>query len=430
MSVSTFKLALALLLSTKTPYAPQQSSASYEAPPAGYTAVYTQMLARHGSRGLTSPKGAQSLHALWQQAADASALTPLGRQLGPDLVQMMQANESIGYGNETRQGMEEHTQLAQRLQARLPSLFHDAAEKGRRIVLASSGKERAVDSAEFFHAALAQQQPGLAPLIDTSIDRDTLYFHKLNAAQDTSVTESSLAYQRWTRSEELQAREAAIHAQPQLQATAQATLARLFTPDFIATLDGGRATEAALTLYAMYATAADMQHELKADFTKYIQPAEALTYAEAEDAEAFYEKGPAIAENGDITWRMAAPLVDDFFRETDAIAAGDLSHAAKLRFAHAEIIIPLASAFGLRGMSEQLPRAATYSYQNSPWRGADIAPMAANLQWDVYQNAAGKTLVRMLYNERETGFKPACDGARVAPSSHFYDYKQLKRCYK
>lgn len=419
--MSTFNLALALLLSTKTPYAPQQDSASYEPPPAGYAAVYTQMLARHGSRGLTSPKGAQALHALWQQAANADALTPLGRQLGPDLVRMMQANQSIGYGNETQQGMEEHTQLAQRLQARLPSLLRDAADKGRRIVLASSGKERAVDSAEFFRAALVQRQPGLAPLFDTGIDRDTLYFHK---------QESSADYQHWLKSDELQARKAAIHARPQLQGAAQATLARLFTPAFIAALDASHATDAALTLYAMYAAAADMQHELHADFTKYIPPAEALIYAEAEDAEAFYEKGPAIAENGDVTWRMAAPLVDGFFKETDAVAAGDLSHAAKLRFAHAEIIIPLASALGLRGMAEQQPRAATYSYQNSPWRGAEVAPMAANIQWDVYQNAAGKTLVRMLYNERETSFKPACDHARIAPSSHFYDYKQLKRCYK
>lgn len=423
-------LALSLLLSTKTPYAPQQASASYEAPPAGYTAVYSQMLARHGSRGLTSPKGVQSLHALWQQAADANALTPLGRQLGPDLDLMMRANESIGYGNETQQGLEEHTQMAQRMQARLPALFRDAASKGRRIILVSSGKERAVDSAEFFHNALVQQQPSLAPLFETGVDRNTLYFHKLNATQDALVTESSLAYQRWVAGEELRARVAAIHAQPQLQAAAQTTLARLFTPGFIATLDTAHATEAALTLYALYAAAADMRHELKADFTKYIPPAEALVYAETEDAEAFYEKGPAIAENGDVTWRMAAPLADDFFKETDAIAAGDLSHAAKLRFAHAEIIIPLASAFGLRGMSEQLPRAATYSYQSSPWRGAQIAPMAANIQWDVYQNAAGKTLVRMLYNEQETGLNPACDYARIAPSSHFYDYKQLKRCYK
>ncbi|NVM74771.1 hypothetical protein FHW83_000531 [Duganella sp. SG902] len=419
--------ALALLLSTKTPYAPRQDSASYEAPPPGYTAVYTQMLARHGSRGLTSPKTAERLHALWQQAADADALTPLGRELGPDIKRMMQANERLGYGNETRQGLEEHTQLAQRMYARLPGVFSDATDgrtaQARRIVVVSSGKDRAADSATFVIRALSQQRPGLAPLFDSSVDRSTLYFHKLNA-------DASLAYQRWAGGDELQAREAAIHAQPPLRSAAQATLARLFSPAFVAALDADQRTDAALALYALYAAAADMRYELDADFTKYIPADEAYRYAEAEDAVAFYEKGPGIAENGDVTWRMAGVLMDDFFNEADAIDRGDLSHAAKLRFAHAEIVIPMASALGIPGMSEQLPRAATYSYQNSPWRGAHTAPMAANIQWDLYRNSAGRVLVRMLYNERETDFKAACESARISPSSHFYDYRRLKHCYK
>ena len=33
---------------TKTPYAPQQDATSYEAPPSGFNAVYTGLLARHG----------------------------------------------------------------------------------------------------------------------------------------------------------------------------------------------------------------------------------------------------------------------------------------------------------------------------------------------------------------------------------------------
>jgi hypothetical protein len=443
------ELALSLVLATKTPYAPQQDSASYEAAPNGFEPVYTEMLARHGSRGLTGPKTAQALLDIWRQAATQDALTPLGRALGPDIELMMQANAKIGYGNETAQGLEEHTQLAKRLYARLPQLFDGAADANgasharistanaadaggaaggqRRILIVSSGKDRAVDSGGFFARSLVQQQPRLAPLVDTSVDRSTLYFHKLNANDDAQVTEASLAYQRWAKSDELKAREAAIHAQPRLRATAQATLARLFTPTFMAAQD---ATETALALYQLYAAAADMQAELHADFTRYMPPEHARVYAEAEDAIAFYEKGPSIAENGDLTWRMASSLVDDFFKEADAIAAGNHAHAAKLRFAHAEIIVPMASALGIPSMSEQLPRAATYSYENSPWRGATVAPMAANIQWDLYQEASGRTLVRMLYNERETGFKPACDYAKISPSSHFYDYTQLKSCYK
>ncbi len=127
---------------------------------------------------------------------------------------------------------------------------------------------------------------------------------------------------------------------------------------------------------------------------------------------------------------MAAQLLNDFFAEADAAAAGKQTRVAKLRFAHAEIVIPFAAALGLQNMSEQLPRATTYSYQNSPWRGAEVAPMAANIQWDLFQNTAGRTLVRMLYNERETDFKPLCAYAKTAPGSHYYDYAKLKNCYK
>lgn len=497
---AALSLTLSLLLShayggqfyqTKTPYMPQQASASYETPPAGYTAVYTQMLARHGSRGLSSFKTELALYKLWLAAKQANALTPLGGQLGPDLEAMMKSNALLGYGvdgitkpgygNETVQGAEEHAGLAQRMYARLPDLFraadsaiHDRADtmaitggatgsqhgadgaEARRIIVASSGRDRAADSAYFFSRALVLKQPNLAPLIDNSIDRNTLYFHKLNAHQDGQVPEASQAYQRWTASDELKTRETAIHQRPRLKAAAQATLAALFKPSFIATLnatsfasagtrtytsadgkfsttltgDGetkiSSTTDAALALYDLYAAAADMRHELKADFSKYIKPAEARIYAETEDAIAFYEKGPGITENGDLTWRMAAPLLADFFSEADAIDHGQRSHLAKLRFAHAEIIIPMAS---LLGLGQQLPRATSYSYQNSSWRGEQIAPMAANIQWDLYQNAAGRTLVRMLYNEQETDFKPACNAAKIAPSSHFYDYRQLKRCY-
>ena len=133
-----------------------------------------------------------------------------------------------------------------------------------------------------------------------------------------------------------------------------------------------------------------------------------------------------------VTWRMASTLKEDFLQEVDAIASGasgqPVAHLAKLRFAHAETIIPFAAMLGLPGMSEALPPATLYTYRNSAWRGAAVAPMAANIQWDVYRNTAGAVALRMLYNERETDFAPACDGARVAPRSHFYAYAALKAC--
>lgn len=71
-----------------------------------------------------------------------------------------------------------------------------------------------------------------------------------------------------------------------------------------------------------------------------------------------------------------------------------------------------------------------YGYNSSPWRGERVAPMAANMQWDAYRNDQGQVAVRMLYNEQPRDFKPACDHARIAPHSHFYDFSRLRRCYR
>ncbi|MGV7209922.1 histidine-type phosphatase [Oxalobacteraceae bacterium A2-2] len=499
---------------TKTPYVPQQDAASYEAPPAGYRAVHTQLLARHGSRGLSSMKSDLALYRLWQQAEKDHALTALGRELGPDLEAFLRANALLGdgvagitrpgYGNETMQGIAEHTQLAQRLRLRLPELFRDAATASaarREIVVVTSGKDRAVDSGYFFVQSLTASQtgpkplvvypPSLAPRAETDhasrpqgTDRYLLYFHKLGKQDQVSDStdplfrtwQDSLAYQAYARGDALHAVEQRVLADPGLAAAARAALAPLFTPAFLAALDQGKVqaansgkvrhhsagqgnqaqagsarqgqeqgrevelsgdgsaviasvTDAGLALYEVYSAAASMRAELQPDFKRYMPPASAAVFAQAEDALAFYEKGPGALEDQGVTSRMARRLLDDFFAEADAVAAGDLRHLAKLRFAHAETVIPFITLLGLPGMSEALPRALPYSYAGSPWRGAAVAPMAANVQWDLYSDGKGGLLLRMLHNEKEVDFKPACDSARVAPSSHYYDYARLKACY-
>lgn len=479
---------------TKTPYAPQQDMATYETPPAGFVPVFTQMLARHGSRGLTSFKTDLALYNLWLQAEREHALTPLGRQLGPDILAMMQANAVLGYGvpgiskpgygNETQQGIAEHAGLARRMVARLPTVFApDGAP--RQVVVVTSGKDRAVDSGHYFVEALLAQRPALAPgvMFPASLaplaeqdhatrppgtDRYLLYFHKLDKRDQVTdpadplyrTFQASQAYQAYAQGTALRDKEAAVLRQPKVASAARTTLARLFTPAFLDRLDRGdvRAAnngtrtftsvdnkfastltgdgreqiastlDSALALYALYGAAADMQAELAADFTRYIPKDAAAVFAYVSDAQDFYRKGPGVTEQDGVTWRMAATLKEDFMQEVDAIASGNLVHRAKLRFAHAETVIPFAALLEIPGMAEPLPATSLYTYANSAWRGAVVAPMAANVQWDVYRDGAGRVAVRMLYNERETDFKSACDAARLAPRSHFYAWAGLKEC--
>ncbi|CAM2190707.1 Histidine-type phosphatase [Burkholderia cepacia] len=479
---------------TKTPYRPQQDAATYEAPPAGYAPVYTELVARHGSRGLSGFKYDGAIYAMLVKAEADGALTALGAQLKADTYAMMKANALLGYGvtgistpgygNLTQTGIREHQQLAARLAQRLPALF---AAGNRQIVVVNSGQDRAVDSSTFFSASLVAAQPALAPAITlpaapsgypasapvaqpAGTNRFLLYFHSLKPATDLvtdagnpyyATYQASQAYQAYANDATVAAKLNAIKAAPQAADVAQTVLSALVSQAFIAKLGTSGYTFANTGTYAFTSADGKFTNTLKGDgktkiatavdavnvlynllqvapamtaetggvtMEKYIGAEQAQYLAYLQDAEDYYQKGPGIQEANSVTYRMAKVLQDDFFGEVDAIARGDLTHAAKLRFTHAEIMIPFASIMNLKNVFVPTPQAQTYTYANNPWRGDQVSPMAANMQWDVYRDGS-RLIVKMLYNERETDFQAACDGAKLTPGSHFYDYAGLKQCY-
>ena len=103
--------------------------------------------------------------------------------------------------------------------------------------------------------------------------------------------------------------------------------------------------------------------------------------------------------------------------------------SVSLRFTHAEIIVPFASILKIPALTNPLPFSQSYSYAKSDWRGELVAPFAANVQWDTFRNSQGSLIVRMLYNEKETNFKPQCNSAKLHPQSYFYEFNALKTCY-
>ena len=483
---------------TKTPYQPQQDITSYERAPTGYNAVFTESVARHGSRGLSSLKYDLALYNLWLKAKEEGALTSLGEQLGPDLQKMMTTNillgygvEGIskpGYGNETHIGIKEHRGIADRLLQRLPELFNQAATNQKHIQVVSSGVDRAVDSAKFFTNELITKQPSLKSIVtpqsytqlsknslpsitDDGVNRFLLYFHSLNATDDLVTMSTDPNYEIYIASQnyqefesnnkDLQQKLSLINSDKKAQDTAVQVLTPLFKPEFInklgqtgytfsnqgnitATAPDGKvltetgkgkntiatAVDAAAYLYELYSINGGMADELGAtSFNKYMPLSAAEYYAQFNDANDFYQKGPSFSESGNVTSTMAKGLKQDFFTQVDKVIDGNQNNVAVLRFTHAEIMIPLATSFELKNMMSPLPLTQTYNYQNSSWRGVDISPMAANMQWDIYKNGNNKVLVKMLYNEKETLFKPSCDSARYSKNSYFYDYQKLKLCY-
>jgi len=407
---------------TKAPYEPQQNPRTYQKAPAGFVPVFTENVSRHGSRAATDSEDGDLVLALLKKAEAANGLTAKGRQFGPKVQALQTAMSTVGYGDLSGRGKQELQATATRLAQRLPSLFATIAKKNEKIDVVSSGQGRAVDSANIYAGTLAEKDPALKPLIGaTRTDVDLLYFHKAaggKAYRDYIANDQRLA-------DTLKS----ITDQPKTHSAARSVLKKLFRTAFVDSLSASDQVAAAQAVYNLYAIAPAMVEESPGGkgwgLEKFLSPRDADWFGYLSDVEDFYEKGPGFADS-DITYKMAGVLLDDLFKQVEAKRAGTSDLGAELRFTHAEEIIPLAALMGLPGSTQGVTAAKPYTYADNAWRGAAVAPLGSNIQWDVYRKG-NAYLVRMLYNEKETAFKSGCEP--VSKGSKFYDLNELERCF-
>ncbi|MGY1500090.1 histidine-type phosphatase [Streptomyces sp. QTS52] len=416
---------------TKASYAPQQSLRSYQQPPKGFAPVFTENVSRHGSRAATDSSDGDLILKLWDQAESEGQLSARGEEFGPKVRALLAAMAEVGYGNLSGRGRSEIAGTAVRMEKRLPGLFAGIARNGEKIDVVSSGQGRAVDSGQLFADTLAATDPALGPLIGAGrTDKDLLYFHK--AAGGAAYLDYIANDQR------LAATLTSITDQPATHRAASDVLRKIFKRAFVQRIvDGefpavGSAVDAAEAVYNLYGIAPAMSDESPGGkgwhMDRYISQRDAAWFGYLSDAEDFYEKGPGFADS-DITYRMANVLLDDFFKKTETAqnsTPGSGTLGAELRFTHAEEIIPLAALMGLPGSTRGVSAERPYTYADNSWRGAAVAPMASNIQWDVFRKG-DTTLVRMLYNEKETAFGADC--RPMSKGSKFYDLDELERCF-
>ncbi|WP_249344457.1 histidine-type phosphatase [Marinomonas sp. CT5] len=422
---------------TKSTYMPQESAENYTSVPQNYHLVYSELVARHGSRALSKPKYDDISLKIWQAAKAQNALTPLGKELGPEIQRLMAANVEMGYGNLSELGKQEHMMIAQRMAKRDAKLFDRAVKNQQKIVLEYSGKDRAKDSGLAFVQGLESINPALTPLISKPIkNKAQLYFHKQDNNQD---------YQDYKENNpELRAAIDHLLDQPKSHQMAREMLERVYSPEFVDQLEAGQLSfirfgkkkttvyndvAAAIQLFNLYLIAPGLAYEAGDQpwrFKQFVTPEESQWFSYILDGEDYYEKGPSFADTN-ITYKMASVLEQDFFKEVKGIQDGTNDKAAKIRFAHAEAIIPFAAQMQLKGSEQGVSRRVGYTLETSPWRGSWVAPYSANIQWDVYRNQTGNLLVRMLYNEKEIAFKDSC--SPIKAGSYFYRFSELTRCY-
>ncbi|MFT3791473.1 MAG: histidine-type phosphatase [Rudaea sp.] len=354
--------------------------------------------------------------------------------------EILAANEKLGYGNLSARGMREHREMAVRVAQRQPGLFKRIAERSERIDIVSSGKDRAVDSARNFAESLAAQSPVIAARIGAvRTDADLLYFHRSAKNAD---------YQAYLADDpQLHAAEKRLRGLEPIHRVARHLLERLYKAAFVDELVAGKLAfadaakdkgknkggvehpvdelGAAVAVYDLYQIAPGMSGEGDWDMPRFVTREDADAFAWFDDAQSFYEKGPGF-QGRDITYRMAGVLLDDFFAKVDDAIAARGNLGAVFRFTHAEDVIPLAALMRLPGSTKQNAVDQLFDYANNPWRGAYVAPLGANVQWDVFSDGK-RYLVRMLYDEKETAFKDGCEP--ISAGSFFYDYGELRRCF-
>lgn len=526
--------------SSKQPYiVPQQAlDMSYSAAPEGYAITYTEMLARHGSRGLSSYKYDALLKLMGETAAEENGfVSEEARNTFMSNVQaIIDANVENGYGMLTGQGATQHQGIGTRAYQRNKALFDQAAADGETIEYESSGEQRATESGENFKLGFdtasgykladSYVKPtapaGKGDAAPFQKSPNTLYFHKTDnpdgSKKDGAAAAIASRYKDFVDNDKIIANaEDYIEDVPQSEKASYDLMSQIFTDDFLKNIgkdegryswyntttgekdsdedgkaDDGSGTDirncaiegdpdelmaeygedicgetgkhitsvvdAAMDLYNLYIIAADMKEENTGDHTfdfdqyftntNIISPEDGDVFAWILDMEDFYEKGPSYAGQ-DETYRIAQPLLDDFFKSIDERVAGGTT-AATFRFAHAETIMPFAALIGAPGSTQQAPAvenpqsvADVYNYQDNKWRGESVTPMAANIQWDVATRdgidpKTGKAytpLIRMLYNETEVAFGGTNTLARglssctpVAEGSTWYKESELKSC--
>jgi multiple inositol-polyphosphate phosphatase/2,3-bisphosphoglycerate 3-phosphatase len=374
---------------TKTLYSP---SISEDKIPEGYSAVFINHAARHGSRHLTKDLTATGGYQLLKKAEASGMLTDKGIRLFQSL-NGLHKEEQKNLKSISEQGKKEQREIAGRMYAQYPGLFAKNAAFNVQI----TKEVRTKQTADAFLAELKKKSGNIAN--NTYKINDTaLRFYDLSPAY--LQFEDSGSWVRHLRS---------IKAKKMNRDFAKEIAARFFKADFLAAVDAEKAGSFVNDIYGFLTIIPSVKEELLAENIPLTQDSlqqlfscrELKILGEIDRAEDYFLKGPG-ADNDGIQVRIAAPLLVDFLNTTDEFIHTGKT-AAQLRFSHAETISPFASFLELEGATKAVGKAAKFN--DKVWDASKIIPLSANVQWVFYKNAAGNYLVKIMLNEKDTRIK-------------------------
>jgi multiple inositol-polyphosphate phosphatase/2,3-bisphosphoglycerate 3-phosphatase len=387
--------------------------------PDGCVPVHVNLVARHGSRRPTKKriaeleKFADRLRVLYQKAVDSQSKKTTSPPAWILDWASPWSDKQIG-GELLPKGEEELYDLAQRYKLMYPDIFNDQYHPDVYPIIATQVGRSAASSVAFGMGMFAGQgtlgvgkHRAFSVITDTKGHDIHLRFH-----------DTCMAYKE---SKKLRKPKVAAEQKDVYDLVAKGVKGR-----YGLALTGDDVTSLWL-LCKNEASLLDVVDQACGLFTD--EEIELLEWAD--DLEMFHLKGYGET----INYRMGIPLLDDVVQSMDRAMLADQSHKvvekARLRFAHAETVIPFSCLLGLflehddvkKVQSEEPLKAPFRPPHKRLWRAALVAPFAANTALVLHKcpanNAAGaQYLVQALHNEKPV-VMPACNGTYFCPIEAF-----------
>lgn len=345
--------------------------------PDSLTPVFVNHVGRHGSR---YPAG--SLHTMMMKRAldradSLGSITPLGRELLGEVDRVIAATAGR-WGALDTIGEKEHRGIAGRLYRSCPELFDSS-----RVTAVSSYSPRSVMSMYSFTHQLAKMAKA-ADITAASGRRFNPLMRNFDEDEAYRAYRADTAYQ--SAYNRFLAKNITIDP-----------LLRVLGEDF--PLDYGSASELALAEY--YVLAGMNAMGLESDASKYFSLEEYRRMWSIFNFRQYLLYSASVVSSRPA--EIAAPLLQDIVLTADSVLGGKLPIAAKLRFGHAETIMPLMSLLQAPGCYYLTNYFDTVADE---WKDFGQFPMAANLQLVYFRSETGRIYVRADYNEQPIRLLP------------------------
>ena len=358
------------------PYTAPEKEYAY---PDSLAPVFINHVGRHGSRFPASATHCKQFLEALQNAEEQGTLTNRGAELLELIAEVMEVADGQ-WGALDDLGVEEQRGIAARMYSRYPTLF-----KEKRVEAISSYSPRCVMSMYSFTHQLTRMNNTIELTTASGRGKSMLmrpFDVEMSYKDFIDLGQWKEPYQQ--------------HVDRVVPTTA---LARVLGENF----DYGDTDPKELAIVEYYVIAGMSAMQVQCDASRYFTNEEYNALWSCFNLRQYLQRTASTLSP--VPADIASPLLCDIIESTDTVVArkGNTLVSAKLRFGHAETLMPLLSLMRLKGCYYKTNYFDTVAKN---WQDFNVVPMSANLQLILFKNAKGDFYLRIDHNEQPVAFIP------------------------